>query len=214
MIRDRKIFWIGGSPCSGKSTISELLMNEYGFKLYRCDDHLERYMKLGAEKGSAIMQKIISMNLDETWLRNVEELVEDEFKFYREALEVIMRDVEEISKSTSVIVEGAAILPEFITSRNIDKDRYVCIVPTKEFQIENYSKREWVSHYLSGCSDSDKAFTNWMERDAKYADLVIEQSRNKDLNYLIVDGSKSIEENYVIVKKLFDLDKIPSTKIL
>ena len=38
--------------------------------------------------------------------------------------------------------------------------------------VIEYSKREWVKHYSSGCSEPIKAFENWMERDIKYAEIV------------------------------------------
>lgn len=37
------IYWIGGSPCAGKTSISEMLVEKYGFTLYRCDDYLDKH---------------------------------------------------------------------------------------------------------------------------------------------------------------------------
>ena len=34
-----KAYVLGGSPCSGKSTIAEMLVAEFGFQYYRADDH-------------------------------------------------------------------------------------------------------------------------------------------------------------------------------
>lgn len=42
MLDGMKTYWIGGSPCCGKSTISEMLIKEFGFDMYKCDDHLDR----------------------------------------------------------------------------------------------------------------------------------------------------------------------------
>lgn len=205
MLKGMKIYWIGGSPCCGKSTISEMLVKEFGFEMYKCDDHLDRYTEIGFEKGAEIMKKVKSMNLDETWLRDVSEQVEDEFEFYRESLKIIVEDLEKNYKGKSVLVEGAAILPEFIKNNDIDKINYICMVPTKEFQIDKYSKREWVKYYLQGCSDTKKAFKNWMERDAQYAEIVKRNANNYGMKVIVVDGSKSIEDNYLIVKQLFGL---------
>lgn len=205
MLEGMKIYWIGGSPCCGKSTISEMLVKEFGFEMYKCDDHLERYTEIGFENGVEIMKKVKSMNLDETWLRHVNEQVEDEFEFYREALKIIVTDLEKNYKGKSVLVDGAAILPEFIKNNGIDNSEYICMVPTKEFQIDKYSKRDWVKYYLNGCSDTKKAFENWMERDAEYAEIVKRNANNYGMNVVVVDGSKSIEDNYLIVKQLFKL---------
>lgn len=205
MLEGTKIYWIGGSPCCGKSTISEMLVKEFGFEMYKCDDHLDRYTEIGVENGVEIMKKVKSMDLDETWFRDIDEQVEDEFEFYRESLKIIVEDLEKNYKGKSVLIEGAVLLPKFIKNNGIDYSNYICMVPTKEFQIDKYSKREWVKYYLQGCSDTKKAFEIWMERDIRYAEIVKKEANNYGMNVIVVDGSKSIDDNYLIVKQLFGL---------
>ena len=36
------VTWIGGSPCSGKSTIAALLADRHGLRRYDCDAAFER----------------------------------------------------------------------------------------------------------------------------------------------------------------------------
>ena len=80
------------------------------------------------------------------------------------------------------------------------------MVPTGDFQLENYKKREWVHDYLKPCSNPDLAFENWMARDIRFAERMLEKAKAYDMNYIVVDGSKSIEENYKEVLKAFDLN--------
>jgi uridine kinase len=201
----KNFYWIGGSPCSGKSTISEMLISEYGFELYKCDEFLDKYIDIGAKNKISIMKKYKSMTLDEIWLRDVKTLVEDEFEFYKYASKIIKNDLRTDFSYKRVIIEGAAIIPDLIKKLQINKNKYICIVPTKKFQIDNYSKREWVKHYLSTCSNSNKAFENWMNRDALFAKIVLQKAKNFNFNTLLVNGKKSIEEIYLYVKKLFEL---------
>lgn len=199
------IYWIGGSPCCGKSTISEKLVKEYGFKYYKCDDHLERYMTLGAQEHHDVMLRFSTMTTDETWLRNVHDMVEDEFEFYRYAVQVIVNDLETFSEDDRIIVEGAALLPDSMYELAIPSHRYLCMTPEHSFQVAKYEERTWVKDYLSDCSDYRQAFKNWMSRDAAFASIVKE--RTKELNYVSIeiDGSQSIDEVYKIVKKHFEL---------
>ncbi len=212
MFEGIKIFWIGGSPCCGKSTISEMLVREFGFEMYKCDDYLEKYEEVGAKNDIEIMKKFKSMSLDETWLRDVNEQVKDEFEFYREALKLIVSDIEKNYRGKTVIVEGAAIIPEFIKDNGISHNDYICMVPTKVFQVDEYSKREWVKFYLQDSSDSKRAFDNWMERDSKFAEHVKQSATKYGMNVLVVDGSKSIDENYLKVKELFGLNQLNTLK--
>lgn len=204
----KNMYWIGGSPCSGKSTIAEMLVKAYDFKYYKCDDYLERYLNVGVEEKDPLMLKISTMSQDEIWLRNVEEQVHEEFDFYRYALEIIKKDVEEQFPTENVIIEGAAILPEFIKANGIEANRYICMTPSSEFQIEKYSERTWVKSYLSDCSDWEKAFQNWMARDIEYAKVVRREAVALGYQTIQIDGSRSNEEIYSQVFKFFSYSNL------
>lgn len=199
-------YWIGGSPCSGKSTVSEILATTYHLQLYRCDDHLQRFLNLGSEQNIPVMKKIKNMTEDQIWLRNVDEQVSDTIDFWKESLKYILDDLTKI-EANSVVIEGAAILPDLVTKLNIRNDRYVCMIPTKEFQIENYRNRTWVTGRLSGCSNAALAFENWMERDVRFANIVKKESIRDQRNLMIVDGTFDINESFRKVKKYFKLDE-------
>jgi len=205
-MNNNKIYWIGGSPCCGKSTISEMLVKEYGFKYYKCDDYLDRFIEIGVKEKNPLMTSISQMTQDEIWLRNVNEQVFEEFEFYRYALKIIKKDIEERFEDDYVIVEGAALLPEFMKENNIAQNRYICMTPSREFQIEKYKEREWVQHYLSSCSDWEKAFENWMLRDIDYASIIRNEAKSMEYMALEVDGAIGIEEVYQLVKKGFSMD--------
>lgn len=205
MLKDMNIYFIGGSPCCGKSTISEMLKDEFSFEYYKLDDHLDRHMNIGAKNNLKRMKEYKAMSLDEIWFRDVEVQVEWEFEYQIEALSIIKKELIDNYSENSVITEGAVLLPEFIKENDIDYDKYICIVPTKEFQLEKFSKRVWIKDYLKNCSNVDKAYKNWMDRDIEYAQIVRKQAEELGMNTLIVDGSKTIYENYDYVKKCFNL---------
>lgn len=61
MINRSNIYWIKGSPCSEKSSIAELLCNEFDFECYKCDDYLDRFMITGADQNIEIMTKFLEI---------------------------------------------------------------------------------------------------------------------------------------------------------
>ena len=65
-----QIYYLGGSPCCGKSTISEMLVNKYNLRYFKVDDYLNTYTKKGAKDGKPLLSKVSKMTLDELWLRN------------------------------------------------------------------------------------------------------------------------------------------------
>ena len=199
------IYWIGGSPCAGKSSISEMLVEKYNFTLYKCDDYLDKHHKIGIERKYPIMNKISKMTCDEIWMRAIDIQVYEEFEYYREEFKLILEELEKYSKEKKILVEGTAILPELVESMKTKKNRVVFIVPTAEFQLKHYKKREFIPYVLSGCKDQEKAFENWMQRDIEFAIEVSRQTKLNGRNLIITDGNKTLEENILKVEKFFKL---------
>jgi len=200
-----KAYYIGGSPCSGKSTIAEMLVENYGFQYYKLDDHLDEYLKKGATDGYNLYKKVTSMTLDEIWLRRPLEQSDEEIAIYEIMFSYAMNDISNLSGGAAVIAEGAGFLPNLMKKVNIDKSHYICIVPTKDFQISQYSQRAWVKDYLSSCTDIDSAFSNWMERDSIFAERVLKDAVELDYFSIEVDGTQSVNNNYSIVESVFKL---------
>lgn len=199
------IYWIGGAPCCGKSSIAAKLAEEFGLKYYKVDNHLDRYLDIGAKKGNKLMKSLKGRSREETWLNDVDSMVEEELGYYRYALKVIENDLRRQFRNKDVIVEGAAILPEYVKNKSIPENRYVCMVPTRSFQSHIFSERGWVTRYLGGTSDPAKALENWLERDARFAQIVRDEAIDNEQNLIIVDGKMSLDEVYEKVKEAFDL---------
>lgn len=194
------IFWIGGAPCCGKSTIAEMLASEFGFKHYKVDNHLDRYLDIGAKKGNKVLKAMKTRSLDEQWLGDIDQLVEDEFTYYRYAQKIIDGDLRRQFGNKKVIVEGAAILPEYIKGKEVDDDRYVCLIPSRTFQYNEFKKRGWIERYLKTTSDPEKAFESWIERDSRFGSIVREKAQEFGQTLIVVDGKKDIDEVYMEVK--------------
>lgn len=186
-------YFIGGSPCSGKSTVAEILAKKYDLYYFKVDDFLEEYTKMGASKGYEICKKQEDMGPEEIWMREPQLQCDEEFKFYEEVFEFVMGDLEKIN-AKGIITEGAAYLPKLMKKMGVSKDRYLAITPTKDFQVEHYSQREWVPFVLEGCSDKETAFSNWMSRDALFAQEVQRQCEEERYISVINDGSIKVDE--------------------
>ena len=198
-------YFIGGSPCSGKSTVAEILAEKYNLHYFKVDDFLEEYTKLGASKGYVICKKQEGMAPEEIWMREPQLQCDEELTFYEEIFEFVMTDLEKINAG-GIITEGAAYLPKFMKKLGVSKGRYLSITPTKDFQVEHYSQREWVPYVLEGCSDKEKAFSNWMERDALFAKEVQRQCVEEQYVSIINDGKKNVDEMVGMVASHFGLD--------
>ena len=186
------IYYIGGSPCSGKSTVAEALAARHGLHYFKVDDHLERYMALAAQEGKPACTQVTGMSPEEIWMRAPQVQCREELRIYEEIFGYVLADLAAID-APGVITEGAAYLPALIRARGVPADRYLSLTPEKAFQVRHYSRRPWVPHVLAGCSDQAQAFANWMERDALFAEAVRRQCGEAGYASLINDGSVPAE---------------------
>ncbi|WP_339294182.1 hypothetical protein MKY82_19670 [Paenibacillus sp. FSL W7-1279] len=199
------VYWIGGSPCSGKSTIAEMITKDYGYTYYQCDLFNEKHVHSCNPSEHPTMFRLKDMNWNTLWSRPVQQQIDEELEFYREEFPMIVDDVSALPASPPIIVEGAALLPEKVAQLVSSPRQAIWIVPVPDFQKEHYAKRAWIHDILNQCDDPDIAFQNWMGRDIGFAAYVAKDAMNRGFKVIFVDGSKSIQENYEEVKRHFNL---------
>lgn len=202
-----KIYYIGGSPCSGKSTVAEILARTYHLYYFKVDDYLEKYMQEGALQGCEICKKVSGMSPEEIWMRDPATQCIEELQIYREIFPFILKDLSDLQEERDIITEGAAFLPELMYWTGVNGSEYISVTPSKEFQIEHYSKREWVPYVLEGCSDKELAFRNWMDRDVLFAENVRKQCEDYQYKSILNDGSRTVGELLNMVQIHFGLER-------
>lgn len=186
------IFFIGGSPCSGKSTVAQILADRHHLHYFKVDDHLDRYLQTAAAQGKPACQRATRMTPDEIWMRDPRLQCEEELRIYEEIFDLVLADLAALGHQQDIITEGAAYLPSLMRQQGIR--RYLSITPTKDFQVTHYRQREWVPYVLEGCSDKETAFRNWMERDALFALTVQQQCMDAGYVSIVNDGAVSVED--------------------
>lgn len=204
----KKILFIGGSPCSGKSTVAERISKEYGAYYFKVDDFLDQFIGMAADRGYPACRKAVTMTPDEIWMREPLIQCEDEFLIYQEISEFVFEYLENIA-ADFIVTEGAAFTPKVMEKYNTKEyntKEYISIIPAPDFQISHYKEREWVPYVLEGCSDKQQAFDHWMERDILFAERVKSECEEKKIPCITNDGFKTQKELYDIVKELFRLN--------
>ena len=98
-----KAYCIDGSPCSGKTTIAEILQERYDLYYFEVDDFLDKYTKLGATKGYGICMKQDSIKAEETWMREPLLQCKEELTFYEEIFEFVIEDLRLIKRKENIL---------------------------------------------------------------------------------------------------------------
>lgn len=197
------VYWIGGSPCSGKSSVAELLAERYGLYYYNCDDAFPRHQVQASPELHPAFYRISQMGCEELWMRPVAAQIETEIALYREEFGLILADIRPFPPHKPILVEGAALLLELVAPLLKRVNQAVWIVPTPGFQRETYRKRPWVHDVLQDCADAEAAFDNWMARDVGFGQWVARETAVFNLTLLTTDGSRSIPETADLVAQHF-----------
>jgi hypothetical protein len=202
MFANQRILFIGGSPCSGKSTLAEMISRDYGAYFYKVDDFLEEFTGKAAESESSICRKVLSMTPEEIWMRDPAIQCEEEFLIYDEIAPLVFEKLKQID-ADFIVTEAAAYTPNVM--KRLEEKEYISIIPSPDFQISHYKDRDWVRFVLEGCSDRDKAFENWMQREILFAKQVRRECEETGIPCIVNDGSETVDELYDIVRELFHL---------
>jgi hypothetical protein len=137
------------------------------------------------------------MTWNEIWMQPVDVQIADEARCYHEEFDMILDDLLAYPKSTLVLAEGAALLPDLVSRLLLDRRRALWVVPTATFQRAHYTpeQRPWMKDILNQCQDATQAFQNWMDRDAGFARWVSRRARELELELMEVDGERTIAQN-------------------
>lgn len=198
---------LGGSPCSGKSTLAERLSQDFRLPDYKVDDHMWRHLEQADPQSQPTMAAYSKLSWDQMWSQPVDQQVEDVFAYYAEQGPLILADLETYVGQEPIVMEGAAFLPALVHAWGVPPSHVLFLVPTKAFQVANYSQREWVKPILDSCADPEQAFSNWMERDHRFGQGIIQQAQSLGYQAITVDGQLDIDSIYAVVIEHFSLPK-------
>lgn len=202
--RLKHVYWLGGSPCAGKSSIADYLAARYDLLLYRCDDAYYEHQKVVTPEQQPLFSRLAQATSEEIWIkRPVEQQTREELALYHEEFPLVVEDLLALPTDRPVLAEGAALLPECVAPLLCSKQQALWIVPTAAFQLHHYSIRDWTHEIIKDCSNPRLAFDNWMQRDIRFASLVAQAATERALSVLVVDGMHSLEENTAFVERHF-----------
>lgn len=203
---NREIYWIGGSACAGKSTLARHFAEENGYALYACDEHSAQHLQRITEEYQPAMYRVSRMDMNEVFLtRKIEEQLDTYIQYLQEDFQYVLSDVAG-GEDCPIVVEGNQLLPALVEPLLKRKEQAIWVIPTETFQRNQYSKREWIHGILQATENPERSFDNWMRRDALFADYVEREAKARELKVLVVDGSRTLEQNYIEISRWFSCD--------
>jgi hypothetical protein len=201
------VYWMGGSPCAGKSSIAELLAHEFGLQIFNVDKAFNQKHRHHLDpRAQPTLHKWVTSPWADLWMQPADVLLTEAKASYAEHFELIVADVSAMRSETQVLIEGTALLPDRVSSLQVAYNRAIWLVPTEGFQRTHYPSRgDWVNQILAQCRDPDLALQNWMDRDVAFAKWVIDRTQALGYRVVEIDGTSSIEAYAALVAQHFQL---------
>ncbi len=202
------VFWLGGSPCAGKSSIADILAHRLNFDLYRVDEKFDIHLESLDRKNHANLSNWRDSDWNQRWMQPAQNLLQNIMGCYREHFSFILNDILLMPREKPLLVEGAALLPQCVAPLLPASNYAIWLIPGFDFQQKHYSKRAWVRPIVEQCNNPEDAFQNWMRREADFSVWLEKEVESMKLNYLKIDGKHTIEENSAAVEASFCSDKL------
>lgn len=199
------VYWLVGSPCAGKSSLANSLVATYGWQLYRGDDTYEHHASIATPEQYPTFSKITRLSSDAFWMRPLAQQLSEKIQSYQEEFPLIMADLLTFSKTKPVVAEGTALLPGLVAPLLSSPHQAIGLVPTPEFQVKCYLQRMWVKELVAKATYPEHTFALWMQRNVHFAAYVAQEALAHDLLAIQVDGSRSLEEQMLMVEQHFQL---------
>lgn len=125
----KNVYFITGTPCGGKTTISRELGRKHNFLVYDVDERFSQHKKMSSPVYQPAMNKVFK-NADEFFDRTVENYSKWLLKNTREQLDYVLMDLIRISQNQIVICDLHLTVDEANLITDFDRTVFLIKNPT------------------------------------------------------------------------------------
>jgi hypothetical protein len=196
------ILWLGGTPCSGKTSVARRLAEIYALPVYHYDERAKAHEALIRPEPHPAMCAYRAMSLDERWvLRPVEAMVAATTAAWVEQFELAIDDLAAQPRHAPVLAEGPGLLPDCVAPLLASPRQALWLVPTEAFKRATQPTRGRA--WMDQTSDPTRTYENLLALDLQLARDVKRRAEELGLRVVVVDGSRSVDEMAAVVAEHF-----------
>lgn len=202
----KNVYFIAGTPCGGKTTVSRALAKKYGILIYDIDERFDEHQAMS----DPVLQPAMNRNFrdaDEFFGRSVEEYKAWLLKNTREQLDFVLLDLMRLSQNQKVLCDCHLTLEQAATVT--DPSHIAFMIKKPVSLVEEYCNRpdhQGFSNFIHSATDFEAAKKTCnetlMSLNEKYYEDV------KASGYFFVDRGDglSVEETVALTAKHFGLE--------
>lgn len=209
------VFWIGGPPDCGKTTVADRLGAKYRLQLYHFDrhemDHIRRADPKQHRELFSFGRKLAELDerafLEWLWVRRTpEELAANTTAIWSERISLVVEDLLAMPADRPIIAEGPGFFPEVILPLLSDPQQAVWMAPSESFKRASHMRRRKGESRAQLMDNPGLAQRNHLDRDLLMAERYRRSAHELGLPLIEVDGSKSADEVMSEVEAYFNLN--------
>jgi 2-phosphoglycerate kinase len=200
------LYWIGGSTCAGKTTISNILSEKFGFTVYHCDEHLRKHIELSNINEHPNLNKAYKISWNEVLSMSVEEYLKWSIGLFTEEFEMILEDLRNLNFNRPALVEGVGIFPGLIYNRIPDVDHAVWVIADEVFYKKHQVERKELLERIKSCSNPEQALNNYLSYDLAMGRYILNDAKMLGLNTIELCNDSDLAKNIETVSKYLKLE--------
>lgn len=153
----KNVYFITGTPCGGKTTISRALSEKYGIEVFDIDERFDEHQRMSDPVHQPAMNKQFA-NADEFFGRTVEEYKHWLLDNTREQLEFVLMDLIRASADKKILCDCHLTVEQ--ARMFSDPSRVIFLIKDPTNLADEYRERwdhQGFNQYLNSASDVESA---------------------------------------------------------
>ncbi len=199
------IYWLGGSTCAGKTTISNILSEKYGFIVYHCDEYLGKHIEKSNAQEHPNLNRVNKISWNDILSMKVEEYLKWTIGLFKEEFKMILEDLYKLSDGKPILVEGVGLLPELINNEISDINHAIWIVADELFYKRHQIERKELFERIKECSNPEQALENYTNYDLAMGRYIINDAKRLGLSIIKIENDCEIIKNIETISSYFKL---------
>lgn len=199
----KNVYFISGTACGGKTTVTKALGRKYGIPVYVIDDQFTIH-QLKSDKEHQPTMNTFFKDADEFFGRSVEEYKKWLLGNKREQLDYVLLDLIKLSSDRIILCDLHIVVEE--ADMITDPSRIAFMIHKPENIVDTYCNRpdhQPFNNYIHSASDYKKAKATCEQTLTELNTDVYNYIKNSDYFWVERDNNRSVEDTVALVEKHF-----------
>lgn len=202
----KNVYFIVGTPCGGKTTVSRFLGKKYNIPVFDIDERFEEHQKISSMEYQPNMNRRFK-DADEFFGRSVEEYKNWLIDNTREQLDFVVLDLIRLSQNQKIICDCHLNLEQ--AAQITDPSRIAIMLRKPENIVDEYCNRpdhQDFSDFIHSASDFEKAKETCEETLHLLNEDYYNNVKKSEYFWLERTPERGIEETSMLVAKHLGLE--------